>query len=199
MELAAAATQPTSLTSRRHDFVTREIENAAMRVMAIKGFNEATVADIADEAGISRRTFFRYFSSKDQLIRAHLIRLNTRVLRALERRPSDETPFDALCQAFIETAESPPEEREAIRIRNQALLGSLPATVLVPELIDKSVDLIATRMGVDSSLDQRPGLLVSTVWAAATNASRSWATASTDEPLSTALQNAFGFLGRGLK
>src|SRR3954462_7134559 len=105
-----AATVP--LVARRHDFSTREIENAAIRVFASKGYDRTTVVDIASEAGISRRTFFRYFGSKEHVLRAHQDRLRRRVVRALERRPPEEPAACALCQAFLDTADVTPDGRE---------------------------------------------------------------------------------------
>src|SRR6478735_416459 len=53
------------LREQRRERNAREIQQAAMSLFAARGYADVTVEDIAREAGISERTFFRYFASKD--------------------------------------------------------------------------------------------------------------------------------------
>lgn len=55
-----------SLRARRRLDTLGEIHQAALELIEEHGFRAATVQQIADRAGISPRTFFRYFSSKEQ-------------------------------------------------------------------------------------------------------------------------------------
>ncbi|MCQ0020665.1 TetR family transcriptional regulator [Actinomadura madurae] len=45
-----------------------ELERVALRLFAERGFEETTVDDIASAAGIGRRTFFRYYGSKNDVV-----------------------------------------------------------------------------------------------------------------------------------
>ncbi len=66
---------------------TRQILDAAMAVFARLGFRQARMDDIAQDAGVSKGTLYRYFKSKDDLIAAILHRIAARELdtvRALE-------------------------------------------------------------------------------------------------------------------
>jgi len=57
-----------SLRLKKQQFVRSEIWNAAVDLFAEHGYDRTTVDDIATAAGVSRRTFFRYFASKDDVM-----------------------------------------------------------------------------------------------------------------------------------
>ena len=57
-----------SLRLKKQQFVRSEIWNAAVDLFAEHGYDRTTVDDIANAAGVSRRTFFRYFASKDDVM-----------------------------------------------------------------------------------------------------------------------------------
>jgi AcrR family transcriptional regulator len=57
-----------SLRVKKQHFVRSEIWNAAVDLFAEHGYDATTVDDIAKAAGVSRRTFFRYFASKDDVL-----------------------------------------------------------------------------------------------------------------------------------
>lgn len=57
-----------SLRERTRRAVRAEIVDAAMTLFLENGFDATTVEDIAQAAGISRRSYFRYFSSKDEAL-----------------------------------------------------------------------------------------------------------------------------------
>jgi AcrR family transcriptional regulator len=80
---------------------TREaLRAAAHRLFAEKGFSSTTIDDITDAADVSRRTFFRYYDSKDDLLRSDVSDLLPAMLAALRARPADEQPFAALLAAL---------------------------------------------------------------------------------------------------
>jgi AcrR family transcriptional regulator len=59
---------PLTLQERKQELVRQTIWDAATDLFAEKGYDETTVDDIALQAGVSRRSFFRYFSSKNDLM-----------------------------------------------------------------------------------------------------------------------------------
>jgi mycofactocin system transcriptional regulator len=78
-----------------------EIEKAALEVIAVRGFDDTTVEEIAAAAGISRRTFFRYFSSKSDLPFGNYAAL----LEALEAwfaaEPTDRPVLEVIADAVM--------------------------------------------------------------------------------------------------
>ena len=57
-----------SLRLKKQQFVRSEIWNTAVDLFAQHGYDRTTIDDIATAAGVSRRTFFRYFASKDDVM-----------------------------------------------------------------------------------------------------------------------------------
>ncbi|SDG56908.1 transcriptional regulator, TetR family [Lentzea fradiae] len=83
--------------------VTRKsLAGAALRLAMERGLDGVTVEDIADEAGVSRRTFSNYFTCKEDAVLA-AERDRTGVLVALvEARPAQEEPWEALRAAIAQ-------------------------------------------------------------------------------------------------
>ena len=84
----------------------QEITDAALELFLERGFDATTVDQIAEAAGISRRSFFRYFDTKEDVVLGDLTALGEQVHAALLARPSDETAWVALRAAF-ETLRDP--------------------------------------------------------------------------------------------
>ncbi|HEY3258655.1 MAG TPA: TetR family transcriptional regulator [Pseudonocardiaceae bacterium] len=67
-ELADRHQDPSVRRGRRRSTSRVELEQVAFDLFADKGFEETTVDEIAAAAGISRRTFFRYYESKNDVV-----------------------------------------------------------------------------------------------------------------------------------
>jgi len=92
---------PPTLRERTRRAVHAEITATAMRLFAENGFDATTVDQIAREAGISRRSFFHYFGSKEDLVLGNTVALGETVRAALEARPAEESAWEALREAFL--------------------------------------------------------------------------------------------------
>ena len=62
-----------TLQLRKQQLVRDAIYDAAIELFAVKGFDETTVEEVAQAAGVSRRSFFRYFASKDDLLAQNVV------------------------------------------------------------------------------------------------------------------------------
>lgn len=73
-----------------------------MRLFLEHGFGETTIDDIARHAGVSRRSVFRYFGSKEDIVLGALNGRGESARAALEARPAAEPPWTALREALRE-------------------------------------------------------------------------------------------------
>ncbi|MEU6847197.1 TetR family transcriptional regulator [Streptomyces sp. NPDC046716] len=85
-----------TLAERKRQLVADELTEAALQLLAIRGFDAVTVDEIVDSAGVSKRTFFRYFRSKEDVVVQFLAGMGDDMRTALVGRPADETPSEAL-------------------------------------------------------------------------------------------------------
>jgi AcrR family transcriptional regulator len=90
-----------SLRERKHEFVLREIERAAWDLFATVGFDRATVEEISRNAGVSRRTFFRYFRTKEELLSFSVEHFGQRVAERFAETPKNRKPLAALENAIL--------------------------------------------------------------------------------------------------
>ena len=98
---------------------------AALELFARQGYDETTVDDIAAAVGISRRTFFRYFESKPDVVwgefDAELVRLRDRLAEA----PADDPLMDVLRRSVMATNRFGAGELDELRIR-MVLISTVP-------------------------------------------------------------------------
>ncbi|GAA2246521.1 TetR family transcriptional regulator [Herbiconiux moechotypicola] len=85
---------------RMRDAIRAELMTAALASIREVGFANTTAAAIAATVGVSERTFFRYFPTKEDAVLQRVEAMGPAIAAALGRRPSAETAFEALRGAF---------------------------------------------------------------------------------------------------
>jgi AcrR family transcriptional regulator len=95
-----------------------ELERVALRLFDARGFAEVTVEAIAAEAGISIRTFYRYFPTKEDVFQRRIDRRREALRVALADLSTDEPPLRALGSALqqVQSAEDPALVRQWIGV-----------------------------------------------------------------------------------
>jgi len=88
-----------TLAERKRQLVSDELAEAALRLLARQGFEETTVDELAAAAGVSRRTFFRYFASKEDVVTSSVVVVCEQIIAEVEARPADEPPAVAIREA----------------------------------------------------------------------------------------------------
>jgi AcrR family transcriptional regulator len=177
-EGGAAGGARTGLRERRKKLTATELEGAAFRLFGERGFDSVTVDDIAAEADVSRRTFFRYFASKEDVLLAdHIVQLD-RMRAAMTARPADEPVLTALRNAVMSLTSDFEERKEKIILRGRIMRDtpSLQARSLVHQKAweDALQEMVAGRLGVDPATDLRPGVVAATALAAMRVAFTNW-------------------------
>jgi AcrR family transcriptional regulator len=84
------------LRERKKQRTREQIIEAAMGLFAERGYHATTIADIAETADVSPRTFFSYFPSKEAVVFHNVDRDLDSLAAALRDRLAGETAFDAL-------------------------------------------------------------------------------------------------------
>ncbi|HEV6951862.1 MAG TPA: TetR family transcriptional regulator, partial [Promicromonospora sp.] len=88
---------------RQRAALREEITETARTLFVEKGFDATTVDEIAQAVGISRRSFFRYFGTKEDVVLGDLTGRADALARALAARPADENPWTALRTAMLDS------------------------------------------------------------------------------------------------
>lgn len=77
---------------------------AAQRLFALHGYENTTVREIADAAGVTERTFYRYFDGKEGLLAEEAIAWTEKLCDAIRNRPAGEASYIAVQNAMIAVA-----------------------------------------------------------------------------------------------
>lgn len=107
------------LRERKKEKTRLALETAALELFAEKGFDGTTVDEIAEACDISPRTFFRYYSTKEDVLFANGDERLAALLAELARRPPDELPIRAVQAAFIATTDAYAQDRERLALRSR--------------------------------------------------------------------------------
>lgn len=179
--------------------VRPRIEQAALDLFTAKGFEQVIIDDVAAAAGISRRTFFRYFATKADAVwgdfSAHVARLE----RLLAATDPDQPVLASVCAAYVEVNDYAAAELPLLRERMQLILTE-PALLAHSQLRYADVDRVvaehvAVRTGSGTG-DLVPRLVAATTRSAATTAFELWL-ADDRTPLGEQLRASFAELTAG--
>lgn len=103
----------------------RALELIALELFTAQGFDETTIDQIASEAGVSKRTFFRYFDSKPSVLWAAFDLEVDNLRRILADMPDDLPVMETVRLAVLEANHYRAEDAPELR-RRMTLIGSVP-------------------------------------------------------------------------
>lgn len=112
------------LETKRRRRVQSRIEEIALGMFEQRSFDEVSLNEITDALGISKRSFFRYFDSKDDIALSSQRRGYERFLTLLEQRPPEEGPVTALRNTLVEATEADSKAVEMLRTHSRLVQQS---------------------------------------------------------------------------
>jgi AcrR family transcriptional regulator len=193
----------TSGLRERKKLATRTaLHEAALRLVAERGLDAVSIDDIAERADVSPRTFFNYFSSKDDAVLGLDPEASAHQAAAFLARPADETPVQALRAVARSQAAEMATDTELWPLRlkvidsTPALLARLAAAFGEGERVLAAA--IAERVGSRPGVDAYPTLLAGVAGVAMRTALHRWLSSDFTAALPDLLDEAWDLLAAGL-
>ena len=178
------------------------LHEAALRLVAERGLDSVSVDEVAARADVSPRTFFNYFSSKDDAVLGLDPAMPQRQAEAFRARPDDETPLQALRTMAREQATEMAEDPELWPLRLQvieahpALIARLHAGFGQSERALAAA--IAERTGTGTDDDAYPVLLAAVAGVALRTSLHRWLASDFTASLPELVDEAWDALAAGL-
>ena len=111
---------------------------AAIELFGEIGYEQTTVAAIAKRAGLTARTFFRYFADKREVLFNGSERLTQRMVEALIQAPAEASAIDSIAEALTSVGEFFDDERRPFaRLRSTVIEAN-------PDLRERELIKLAT-------------------------------------------------------
>lgn len=154
----------TGLRERKKHETRQGMIEAAVSLFETHGFDAVTVDQIADAVGVSSRTFFRYFASKEAVLFADQDEMLAVLETSIAEQPAGVPAFDVLEEAVIALARYDVEHLE-LRLRRARLaetgaaIAAYQGSVLRPLWEDVIARALARHLGVTGDEDLRPHML----------------------------------------
>ncbi|MFJ3789617.1 TetR family transcriptional regulator [Kitasatospora sp. NPDC090091] len=197
-----------TMAERKRRLVAEELAAAALQLLAQKGFDAVTIDEIAAAAGVSKRTFFRYFASKEDVVVQVLADLGPVMRTELAARPAGERPSLALRNAVwisvaacADGAGRGGASERALRVV-QLILGT-PA--LLARFLERQAQWreelaaeLAHRLGLDPATAMYPPLAAGMALSAFDAVLRRWSGSDGAEDPAALLEQAFAVLAPAL-
>ena len=193
---------PTGSARGRRPATTREeVARASLDLFNRQGYDDTTVDQIAAAVGVSRRTFFRYFDSKRDVVWGEFDAELVRLERQLGSAPDDEPMMDVVRRAVVATNRFGAGELDELRIR-MGLISSVPtlvahSAVRYAEWCDVVARFVAGRIG-GAADDLAPQTVDRATLGAAIAAFTCWARHDTDD-LTGEVDRALQLLATGFE
>ena len=125
------------------------LQQAAMALFRERGYAEVTVAEIADRAGLTKRTFFNHFADKREVLFAGAKDFEASIVKHLTQARDDLAPIDAATAALTRSSLELAQYSDYARIRRDLIASS-------PELQERDlIKMTSLASAIAEALRQR--------------------------------------------
>ncbi|HWD03771.1 MAG TPA: TetR family transcriptional regulator [Amycolatopsis sp.] len=183
----------------------RALSTAAVDLFTVNGYEATTVDDIAAAAGVGRRTFFRYFDTKDDVLFANHDEIVTEMEQAFEAADPARDPVEVACETV------------SLVLRDYAAdldvsLKRFTLTRTVPSLRDKEVATVDRYQRVlarylqsrftergDPAASLRAAVAAAAIAAANNHVLRRWLRSGGEDDIAASAARAFALVGEAFR
>jgi AcrR family transcriptional regulator len=198
MDTPKAQENRDSIHRKKQEFVRHELWVAATEMFFVSGFDETTIEQIAARANVSRRTFFRYFSSKEDVM-AHTIKgYGAALVHALHDQPEDLSPLEAaraVVKRVARLAADHPHSDRTLTIIARSPSARSAQLLQLPMIEDELTQAFATRGHTKPNDDLTNRLLASLTLSITTLTIHRWLERK-EQPVEDTVDGAFASLSQ---
>ncbi|HVF76411.1 MAG TPA: TetR/AcrR family transcriptional regulator [Acidimicrobiales bacterium] len=193
--------QSTGLRERKKVATRQALISAALRLASERGPDRVTVDDIAEAADVSVRTFFNYFSCKEDAVVGVDPERVEELVEQLASRPVNETPLEAM--RAVAMASLLRYTDDGGWVQRGALLREHPQyrvrqMAYLEDVERRLAEALAARIGTDAACDPYPGLVVAVATTAMRVALHYWQAPGVTTPLPKLMAEVFDRVAAGL-
>lgn len=186
------------LKTLKQELVKDAIYHAAIDLFTRKGFNETRIDQIAEAAGISQRSFFRYFATKDDLLGYSIAKRGDVLVSAVQTCPAEMPVLEVIRKAVdasIEFALSQPQTRQIIEITAANLSARQAHRGGMVEVEDRLSEAFVKRTRHSNKFSLEPRMMATTTILLSDLTLSSWFLGETKDGV-TAAKVVFATLAR---
>jgi len=182
----------------KQELVRDAIYHAAIDLFTRNGYNETRIDQITEAAGVSQRSFFRYFATKDDLLGYSIAKRGDVLVSAVHACPADMPILEVIrtaVEASIEFAQSQPQTRQIIEITAANLSARQAHRGGMVEVEDRLSEAFVKRTRHSNKFSLEPRMMATTTIMISDLALTSWFLGETKDG-ATAVKTVFGRLTR---
>jgi AcrR family transcriptional regulator len=147
------------LRERKRRITRQLISDAATTMFATRGFDNVKVSEVADRVGVSEKTIYNYFPTKESLVLDYADEAVERMARALRERGPEESLTEAVVRAIKEDTERFDQAPEALIDFVPLFLGMIDSTPALRaawlEMHDRLANVARDELAAQAGVDPR--------------------------------------------